>query len=132
MKLGFDKYFLEGVLPILVDGLENLAVEVETIGEGDRDGTVTERFNPCLNLAQFLMRNNPKFGDNQAKYSNFGVMNMELKRRFMKDQKQKLLVKLREVLKAENEWKVDRIPEIFSIIDKLLKQDTKFENCHVS
>jgi hypothetical protein len=103
----------------LVDGLEKLAVEIETLEDGNRDSTVTERFNPCLNLAQFLMRNNPNYGNNKEKYSSFGVMNMELKRRIMKTKKTKIMEKLKKELEGTNEWKVERIPEIFSIADKV-------------
>ena len=99
--------------------------------DGNRDSTVTERFNPCLYLAQFLMRNNPQFRENQEKYSNFGVMNMELKRRIMKNMKTNIMHKLKEAMGGKEEWKVDSIPEVFAKTCKLLKQNGKFENRHV-
>ena len=49
----------------MVPGLEELAREIDRIIEAEPDeidGKIIERFNPCIFLAEYLMRNNPKHG----------------------------------------------------------------------
>jgi hypothetical protein len=78
----FDIYLAKTIYPTLVPGLESLAREIDrlTSAEGKRfflliisvsleqiDASIRERFNPCIFLAEFLMRNNPKHG-NKTEY----------------------------------------------------------------
>ena len=53
-------YLINGVLPILVLGLESLLVKVGKRGLEEQEGFRND-FNPINILAQFLMRNNPRY-----------------------------------------------------------------------
>ncbi len=61
-----DLYLCEKLFSTLLPGLESLSKNVEKLmfysaKEDDRE---VNRFNPCNYLAEFLMRNNPKYGKN--------------------------------------------------------------------
>ena len=61
----FDIYLAQQIYPVLVPGLEELAREIDRIIESEPDEIdhkIIQRFNPCIFLAEFLMRNNPKHG----------------------------------------------------------------------
>jgi len=48
-----------------VPGLEDLSREIDRLvnaEDGEIDQSIKDRFNPCIFLAEFLMRNNPKWG----------------------------------------------------------------------
>ena len=55
-------FLIESLLPTLILGLEKLMVEVEKRGVGDL-ATLDYRLNPINFLAQYLMRNNPRFSN---------------------------------------------------------------------
>ena len=64
----FDIHLAKYIFPVLVPGLESLSWEVERISrdeEGKIDQSIKDRFNPCIYLGEYLMRNNPKFGHNK-------------------------------------------------------------------
>lgn len=65
----FDIYLAKTIYPTLVPGLESLAREIDrlTSAEEQIDASIRERFNPCIFLAEFLMRSNPKHG-NKTEY----------------------------------------------------------------
>jgi hypothetical protein len=53
------------IYPVLVPGLEELSREIDRLinsEEGEIDDSIKQRFNPCIFLAEFLMRNNPQHG----------------------------------------------------------------------
>jgi len=57
----FDIYLANKVYPALVPGLEELSREIDRLvnaEEGAIDQSIKDRFNPCIYLAEFLMRNN--------------------------------------------------------------------------
>ena len=65
-KEGLEEHLCEKIFPILLPGLEELSKEIERykLQVAEIDPRIRERFNPCLWLAQFLMRNNPRYGQN--------------------------------------------------------------------
>jgi len=69
----FDIYLAKEIYPVLVPGLEDLSREIDRLvssEEGEIDDTIKQRFNPCIFLAEFLMRNNPNTNkDETLEYS---------------------------------------------------------------
>lgn len=93
-KEHFDIYLANNIYPVLVPGLEELSREVDRLvnsQEGEIDVSIKERFNPCIFLAEYLMRNNPAHGTKLEytevfkKYSR-----LEKIRRFFNMKKQKI------------------------------------------
>lgn len=76
-------------------GLEELSREIDRLvnsEEGEIDESIKLRFNPCIYLAEFLMRNNPKHG-NKLEYEEtfLKYSRIEKNRRFFNMRKQKIL-----------------------------------------
>ena len=62
-KEDFDVYLAKSLYPSLIPGLESLAESVERIMNDDNnaiDQSIKDRFNPCIFLAEFLMRHQPQ------------------------------------------------------------------------
>jgi len=90
----FDMYLAKEIYPALVPGLEELSREIDRLvnsEEGEIDDSIKARFNPCIFLAEYLMRNNERHGnkleytDTFVKYARF-----EKIRRFFSHKKQKI------------------------------------------
>ena len=90
----FDIYLAKQIYPCLVPGLEELSREIGRLvsaEEREIDESIKQRFNPCIFLAEYLMRNNPKHGtkleytDHFIKYAR-----IEKIRRFFNTKKQKI------------------------------------------
>ena len=93
-KEHFDIYLAREIYPALVPGLESLSREIDRLvnaEEGEIDDSIKERFNPCIFLAEFLMRNNPKHGAKLEYAETFDIYTkVEKVRRFFVSNKQKI------------------------------------------
>ena len=68
-----DLYLCENLFSTLLPGLESLAKTSEKLiyFSSKEDEKEVNRFNPCNFLAEFLMRNNPKYGKNKETHEKF-------------------------------------------------------------
>lgn len=122
--LEFDKYFLTKVYPIFLDSMVSLAQEVELQETGKRDANVNDRFNPCFYMAQYLMRNNPKYpklGESSTRYDDSGIWEREQRRRVLKKLKAEIFASIERHMKGKD-WDISEVYKIWMKIDKLLDQ----------
>jgi hypothetical protein len=99
-----DLYLCENLFSTLLPGLESLAKNAEKLiyyAEKEDENEV-KRFNPCNFLAEFLMRNNPRYGKNQETHQKFlKFTRKERKNRMIKQAQDKLFNKVIAIYKAE-------------------------------
>ena len=90
----YDIYLANQIYPALVPGLEDLSREIDRLvnaEDGEIDQSIKDRFNPCIFLAEFLMRNNPKWGTKLEYTETFKKYSrLEKIRRFFAAKKQKI------------------------------------------
>jgi hypothetical protein len=82
------------VYPVLVPGLEELSREIDRLvnaQDGDIDESIKARFNPCIFLAEYMMRNNPNHGT-KLEYTDYFIKyaRIEKIRRFFMHRKTKI------------------------------------------
>ena len=90
----FDIYLAKEIYPVLVPGLEELSREIDRLvnaQEGEIDESIKARFNPCIFLAEYLMRNNPKHGT-KLEYTEMFIKHARIEkiRRFFTHRKTKI------------------------------------------
>lgn len=92
-----DLYLCENLFSTLLPGLESLAKTSEKLiyyFENEVQDEV-DRFNPCNFLAEFLMRNNPKYAKNKKTHQKFlKFTRKERKRRMIADKKDVMIKKV--------------------------------------
>ena len=92
-----DLYLCENLFSTLLPGLESLAKTSEKlIKYYDKEiEAEVNRFNPCNFLAEFLMRNNPKYGKNKETHQKFlKFTRKERKRRMLESNKDTMVRKI--------------------------------------
>ena len=95
-----DLYLCENLFSTLLPALEALSKNIEKLmlHNSLEKPKEQERFNPCNFLAEFLMRNNPKFGKNKETHMKFLVFTRrERKTRMMKASRENLHKKLKNI-----------------------------------
>ncbi len=95
-----DLYLCENLFSTLLPALEALSKNVEKLMLHNNHENPKEqvRFNPCNFLAEFLMRNNPRYGKNKETHKKFLVFTRrERKTRMMKASRDNLYKKLKNI-----------------------------------
>lgn len=120
-----DLYLCENLFSTLLPALEALSKNVERLMlyHGNEKPKERERFNPCNFLAEFLMRNNPRYGKNKETHKKFLVFTRrERKTRMMKGSKNNLHKKLLNIYtETKKTLNKTNIRDFVNIVDGKLK-----------
>ena len=64
-----DLYIAQEILPTLLPALESLSIQIDNFMKDEKgliDPRFKERFNPCVFLGEYFLRNNPKHNTNKT------------------------------------------------------------------
>ena len=106
-----DLYLCENLFSTLLPGLESLAKTSEKLiyFSNKEDEKEVNRFNPCNFLAEFLMRNNPKYGKNKETHEKFlRYTRKERKSRMIATGQENMFNKVTKIFK-ENKEKLNKL-----------------------
>ena len=100
-----DLYLCENLFSTLLPGLESLAKTSEKLiyFSDKEDEKEVNRFNPCNYLAEFLMRNNPRYGKNKETHAKFlRYTRKERKTRMIASKEEIMFNKVLSIYNAKN------------------------------
>ena len=126
----YDLYLGRELYPVLLPGIELLSREILRFTEQTEsiDPSIRQRFNPCIFLAEYLMRNNPNKGAKVENAELFeSLAKVERVRRFFKFKRQKIFKHFTLQPYHSNFCKKD-VNEYVKALDFFLMMDKKLVN----